>query len=83
MLTPIPSSYTLWNLWIDTHVTGPLRKSGDAVVDAHGVPVEFYPDVPDILRRLRGQGVLIAACSRTHAPPMCVEQFLKYPRISE
>ncbi|KAJ7328758.1 magnesium-dependent phosphatase-1 [Mycena albidolilacea] len=73
--------YTLWNLWIDTHVTGPLRKSGDAVVDAHGVPVEFYSDVPDILRRLRGQGVLIAACSRTHAPPMARQalQLLRVP----
>ncbi|KAJ7232162.1 magnesium-dependent phosphatase-1 [Mycena haematopus] len=45
--------YTLWDLWIDTHVTGPLRQSGDAVVDAHGVPVEFYADVPGILRQLR------------------------------
>ncbi|KAJ6495249.1 magnesium-dependent phosphatase-1 [Mycena sanguinolenta] len=62
--------YTLWNLWIDTHVTGPLRQSGDSVVDAHGVPVEFYADVPGILRRLRDQGVFIAACSRTHAPDM-------------
>ncbi|KAF7333446.1 Magnesium-dependent phosphatase-1 [Mycena venus] len=58
--------YTLWELWIGTH-TGPLRRTGDAVVDAHDVPIEFFADVPDILRRLRGEGVLLAACSRTHA----------------
>ncbi|KAJ7030981.1 magnesium-dependent phosphatase-1 [Mycena alexandri] len=60
--------YTLWDLWIDTHVTGPLRLSGDTVVDAHGTPVEFYSEVPGILRRLHSEGVLLAACSRTHAP---------------
>ncbi|KAJ7752422.1 magnesium-dependent phosphatase-1 [Mycena maculata] len=62
--------YTLWDLWIDTHVTGPLRRSGDEVVDAHNVLVEFYSDVPDILRRLRDQDVTLAACSRTHAPDL-------------
>ncbi|KAJ7102792.1 magnesium-dependent phosphatase-1 [Mycena epipterygia] len=62
--------YTLWNLWIDTHVTGPLRRSGEDVVDTHGTPVEFYSDVPQILRRLRDEGVILAACSRTHAPDM-------------
>ncbi|KAJ7493570.1 magnesium-dependent phosphatase-1 [Mycena latifolia] len=72
--------YTLWNLWIDTHVTGPLRRSGDAVVDAHGTPVEFYPDVAGILRRLRDQGVLLAACSRTHAPDMA-RQALRLLRV--
>ncbi|KAJ6522778.1 hypothetical protein DFH09DRAFT_200616, partial [Mycena vulgaris] len=51
--------YTLWDLWVDTHLTGPLYCSGDAVVDADGTPVEFYSDVPGILRRLRDQGVLI------------------------
>ncbi|KAJ7450029.1 magnesium-dependent phosphatase-1 [Mycena galericulata] len=62
--------YTLWDLWIDTHVTGPLRRSGDTVVDAYNIPVEFYADVPGILRRLRDQGVILVACSRTHAPDM-------------
>ncbi|KAJ6525069.1 magnesium-dependent phosphatase-1, partial [Mycena vulgaris] len=65
--------YTLWDLWVDTHLTGPLHRSGDAVVDEAGTPIEFYSDVPDILRRLRDQGVLIAACSRTHAPSLARE----------
>ncbi|KAF7344552.1 Magnesium-dependent phosphatase-1 [Mycena sanguinolenta] len=73
--------YTLWDLWIDTHVTGPLRQAGDGVVDAYGVPVEFYSDVPGILRRLRDQGVFIAACSRTHAPDMA-RQALKLLRVA-
>ncbi|KAJ7908894.1 magnesium-dependent phosphatase-1, partial [Mycena leptocephala] len=73
--------YTLWDLWIDTHVTGPLRRSGEAVVDAYGTPVEFYPDVPDILRRLRDQDVLLAACSRTHAPDMA-RQALKLLHVA-
>ncbi|KAJ7659405.1 magnesium-dependent phosphatase-1 [Mycena rosella] len=73
--------YTLWDLWIDTHVTGPLRRSGDAVVDTRGTPVEFYPDVASILRNLREQGVLIAACSRTHAPDLA-RQALTLLRVS-
>ncbi|KAJ7092394.1 magnesium-dependent phosphatase-1 [Mycena belliarum] len=73
--------YTLWDLWIDTHVTGPLRRSGDAVVDAHGTVIEFYPDVAGILRRLRDEGVLLAACSRTHAPDLARQalQLLRVP----
>ncbi|KAJ6577624.1 magnesium-dependent phosphatase-1 [Mycena capillaripes] len=72
--------FTLWDLWIDTHVTGPLRRSADSVVDVHGTPVEFYPDVRDILRRLRAHGVFIAACSRTHAPDLAL-QALKLLRV--
>ncbi|KAJ7666743.1 magnesium-dependent phosphatase-1 [Mycena polygramma] len=72
--------YTLWDLWIDTHVTGPLRRSKNAVVDVHGTPVEFYPDVGDILRQLRAQDVFLAACSRTHAPDLAL-QALKLLRV--
>lgn len=63
--------FTLWDLWIDTHVTGPLRRNGDTineVLDRHREPVKFYPDVPRILHRLHTAGVTIAACSRTEAP---------------
>ena len=24
-------SYTLWDLWIDTHITGPLRRGEDSI----------------------------------------------------
>ncbi|KAI0690370.1 magnesium-dependent phosphatase-1 [Cytidiella melzeri] len=60
--------YTLWDLWIDTHATPPLKCVGvNSVVDKHGQQIEFYPDVPEILHRLRAAGVIIAACSRTSA----------------
>ncbi|KAK2460495.1 hypothetical protein APHAL10511_007501 [Amanita phalloides] len=64
--------YTLWDLWIDAHVTGPLHrdKETNRVVDRYQTPVELYTDVPEILHRIRGAGITIAACSRTHAPPL-------------
>ncbi|KAJ7276602.1 magnesium-dependent phosphatase-1 [Mycena rebaudengoi] len=65
--------YTLWGFWIETH-TGPLQRFGqDEVVDAHGAPIEFYPDVPALLRRLHEQGVIVAACSRTHTTDLARE----------
>ncbi|KAI0367100.1 magnesium-dependent phosphatase-1 [Pilatotrama ljubarskyi] len=65
--------YTLWDLWIDTHVDPPLRRVGSAVNevrDRHDQKICFYRDVPEILHRLREGGVVIAACSRTHAPDL-------------
>ncbi|KAJ7060483.1 magnesium-dependent phosphatase-1 [Mycena amicta] len=59
--------HTLWDLWIDT-ATGPLRRTKtNTVVDRHGTEVAFYGDVGGIIRRLRREGVFVAACSRTHA----------------
>ncbi|KII84910.1 hypothetical protein PLICRDRAFT_57416 [Plicaturopsis crispa FD-325 SS-3] len=63
--------YTLWDLWVDTHVTPPLRRDGNAhnaVLDRHDVEIKFYNHVPQILHRLRAANVLIAAASRTSAP---------------
>ncbi|KAJ7226816.1 magnesium-dependent phosphatase-1 [Mycena pura] len=63
--------YTLWDLWIDTHVTAPLRRAPDgSVVDRYGTRIDFYADVPGLLRRLRAAGVLVAACSRTDTPDL-------------
>ncbi|CAK5278207.1 unnamed protein product [Mycena citricolor] len=79
--------YTLWDLWIDTHVTPPLTSSDDtgAVVDAHGTEIDFYPDVRAILRRLRADGVFVAACSRTHAPDLALRalNLLRVPESDE
>ncbi|KAF7290789.1 hypothetical protein MIND_01319800 [Mycena indigotica] len=74
--------YTLWDMWIDTHVTGPLRhaKNGTKVIDRHGTEVVFYDDVGGILRGLRREGVLVAACSRTHAAHLA-KQALSLIRI--
>jgi len=76
--------YTLWDLWIDTHVTGPLRRHKNTlneVLDRHGETISFYDDVPQILHKIQSQSlrnkdinedkkVIIAACSRTHAPDL-------------
>ncbi|KAF8968456.1 magnesium-dependent phosphatase-1 [Flammula alnicola] len=80
------SHYTLWDLWIDTHVTGPLKRHEDTVnqvLDTYGEPISFYKDVPHILHNIRSRSlqmeasaeqedrkVVIAACSRTHAPDL-------------
>ncbi|KNZ79034.1 Putative magnesium-dependent phosphatase P8B7.31, partial [Termitomyces sp. J132] len=71
--------YTLWDLWIDTHVTGPLhrnRSTLNEILDKHNEKIKFYKDVPDILHRLRAEKVIIAACSRTHAPKLYVLSFI-------
>ncbi|KAI8977738.1 magnesium-dependent phosphatase-1 [Trametes punicea] len=65
--------YTLWDLWIDTHVNPPLQRVGNAVNevrDRNNQKIAFYRHVPEILHRLREAGVIIAACSRTHAPDL-------------
>jgi len=62
--------YTLWPLWIDTHVDSSLKRDGDTlneVYDRFGNKVAFYHDVPQILHQLRAAGVVVAACSRTTA----------------
>jgi len=62
--------YTLWPLWVDTHINSSLKRDGDELNEVHdrfGNKVMFYPDVPHILHRLRAADVVIAACSRTTA----------------
>ncbi|KXN82998.1 Putative magnesium-dependent phosphatase P8B7.31 [Leucoagaricus sp. SymC.cos] len=65
--------YTLWDLWIDTHVCGPLHRDGNRineVLDRNNDSISFYEDVPSILHELKAEGVCIAACSRTSAPDL-------------
>ncbi|KAG8817839.1 hypothetical protein FRC19_011119 [Serendipita sp. 401] len=67
--------YTLWDLWIDTHVTGPLRRPGrtlNKVLDRYDEEIAFYPDVPRIIHETSGRSHL-ALCSRTHAPDLARE----------
>jgi len=62
--------YTLWPLWIDTHIGSSLKRDGDTlneVYDEFGDKVTFFHDVPQILHQLRSAGVVVAACSRTSA----------------
>ncbi|XP_037690573.1 magnesium-dependent phosphatase 1-like isoform X2 [Choloepus didactylus] len=58
--------YTLWPFWVDTHVDPPFHRSSDGIVrDSRGHIVRLYPDVPEIMVRLQGLGVPVAAASRT------------------
>ncbi|XP_029092487.1 magnesium-dependent phosphatase 1 isoform X1 [Monodon monoceros] len=58
--------YTLWPFWVDTHVYPPFHKSSDGTVrDRRGQAVRLYPEVPEVLERLQGLGVPVAAASRT------------------
>nr|XP_020825534.1 magnesium-dependent phosphatase 1-like isoform X4 [Phascolarctos cinereus] len=57
--------YTLWPFWVDTHVEPPFRRNRDGSVrDSNEKIVRLYPEVPDVLDRLHGLGVTIAAASR-------------------
>ena len=64
--------YTLWPLWVDTHVDTPLRRSPpdaiNRVTDPSGYVLSFYPHVPTILLWLKERGIKVAAASRTCAP---------------
>ncbi|KAG1661507.1 Magnesium-dependent phosphatase 1 [Nymphon striatum] len=61
--------YTLWPLWVDTHVHRPLQKKSDnKVYDAKEKEVKYYEDVPKILQRLKDEGYILAVASRTDWP---------------
>ncbi|XP_049982049.1 magnesium-dependent phosphatase 1 isoform X1 [Alexandromys fortis] len=71
-MTPLPKlavfdlDYTLWPFWVDTHVDPPFHKSSDGTVrDRRGQNIRLYPEVPEVLERLRSLGVPVAAASRT------------------
>ncbi|CCV00659.1 unnamed protein product [Malassezia sympodialis ATCC 42132] len=52
--------YTLWPLWVDTHVDPPLQRRGAALNEvfdrclthSSGQAMSFYPDVPYDIRIL-------------------------------
>ncbi|KAF4588344.1 hypothetical protein EYR38_010312 [Pleurotus pulmonarius] len=52
---------------------GPLHRHQDTlneVLDRYNDKICFYKEVPEIMHRLKAEGVVIAACSRTHAPAL-------------
>ncbi|KAI6104567.1 magnesium-dependent phosphatase-1 [Pisolithus croceorrhizus] len=78
--------YTLWDFWIDFHITPPILQdpatgtvydssTNDIYYGRRSNPntIEFYRDVPGILRNLRNEGVTVAACSRTPVPKLAME----------
>ncbi|XP_064460331.1 magnesium-dependent phosphatase 1-like isoform X2 [Ornithodoros turicata] len=61
--------YTLWPLHVDCSVTPPLRKdSKGRIVDLHGQKVRVFPDVPEILERLKREQYALGVASRTDDP---------------
>lgn len=63
--------YTLWPLWVDTHVETPLKRKDNAtnkVVDRYGTTLSLFPHVAPILFFCRRHDILVAAASRTSAP---------------
>lgn len=61
--------YTLWPLWVDTHLSSMPKLKGNKVVDSSGEEVAFYPQVCAILQWCMDQDrMLIGAASRTHTP---------------
>ncbi|KAK1921041.1 magnesium-dependent phosphatase-1 [Papiliotrema laurentii] len=76
LLVAFDLDYTLWDLWIDTHITPPVKRQGselNRLVDRRGQPIEFYREVPSILAELKRRTIHIAACSRTSAPDLARE----------
>ncbi|KAG8795776.1 hypothetical protein FRC12_009783 [Ceratobasidium sp. 428] len=62
--------YTLWDFWVDTHVSPPFKRNGNninQVTDRYKTPISFYKDVPAILQHLVDKECHVAACSRTSA----------------
>ncbi|KAJ1304190.1 hypothetical protein OPQ81_008590 [Rhizoctonia solani] len=62
--------YTLWDFWVDTHVSPPFKRGGNSInqaTDRYKTPISFYKDVPHILQHLVDSKCHIAACSRTSA----------------
>lgn len=75
--------YTLWPLWCDTHITGPIKRSADGltVKDRYGESFGFYNDVAGVLCSIKDQGIVLGAASRTCAPDLAREilSMLKIP----
>lgn len=72
-LSRTDADYTVWPLWIDTHVTAPFKRQGDELNCVHprrGDPIRLFRDVPEIWHLIKREehDSYIAACSRTSAP---------------
>ncbi|KXJ18510.1 magnesium-dependent phosphatase 1 isoform X1 [Exaiptasia diaphana] len=78
--------YTLWPLWVDTHVKLPIKKTKDGtVVDTFGYEINLI----SILKWLERKDVKLAVASRTTEPAVAyelikifeIEDFFHYKEI--
>ncbi|GIY28779.1 magnesium-dependent phosphatase 1 [Caerostris extrusa] len=60
--------YTLWPFWVDTHVSAPFKKVKNHIVDGSGRKIKCFPDVPDVLNKLKSDGYILGIASRTEWP---------------
>ncbi|XP_037499953.1 magnesium-dependent phosphatase 1 isoform X1 [Rhipicephalus sanguineus] len=65
--------YTLWPMYVDTHVTPPFKKVNGKITDRHGRKVSPYPGVPAMLESLKSQKFQMGLASRTDDPDAAKE----------
>lgn len=72
MKNRIASDLIQWPFWIDTHVTGPLKKHTDGLTakDRYGQTCSFYNDVAGILCAAKDKNFLLGIASRTSTPEL-------------
>merc|ERR1719326_1282097 len=61
--------YTLWPYWVDTHLSAPFTRRGDAITDARGRSCRLFPEVPAIVAELQRLRLPFGLASRTGDPP--------------
>ncbi|RCW33961.1 magnesium-dependent phosphatase-1 [Marinilabilia salmonicolor] len=67
--------FTLWNAggtWCD-HTNPPFRRVHNHVEDSFGSRIVLYPDVPQILNRLKTRNYPMALASRTGEPSWAMQ----------
>lgn len=55
-----------------------MLYSNETIKDAHGKKLKIYPEVIQVLEILKANKILVAAASRTHAPPAAQEMLNKF-----
>lgn len=61
--------YTLWPFWADTHVNPPFHKDSQGIIrDAYNYKIQTYPEVYEILDKLKSKGYILCSISRTESP---------------
>ncbi|XP_035221580.1 magnesium-dependent phosphatase 1-like [Stegodyphus dumicola] len=60
--------YTLWPFWVDTNLTSPFKKENNSVIDGCGKKIKYYPEVPEVLEKLKQEGYILGVASRTDWP---------------
>jgi magnesium-dependent phosphatase 1 len=61
--------HTLWPFGVDAfHFKPPYHRREEQIYDSQNKPMNCFPEVPQLLRRLDGEGIHLAVASRTTYP---------------